>query len=506
LRGVLSLVMQILGLTWANVRARLVRATSETVVAALETGFELVVTLVREGPAAAWRQLMEHLGNLRDMVMGQVRDWVASTVVGQAVTRIASMLNPAGAVIQAIIAIYNTVMFVRERLQQIVQVAESFINGIAAIAAGNISAAADRVEQTMGRLVPVVISFLARLLGLGGIGDTIRNILARVRAPVERAIDRVVAWIVTQARRVGSAVAGAARGAVARVTQWWTARRSFRADDGEHSLYIEGSGRNRRVMMASAPAQLRQRLTALNPPAPRRPNKTRALEALTQLEEAMRVADGTGPAAADAGARVQQAIDRIGAECAVLFSGAPADGLDPSRPIEIDWVKPAVTDYPVLRLRDPDLVRRQRAGEPGIQQNLPRTFDAHPTAATVLHDGSVLGVRDPVSLSLRVGATFPARAPTSGDTVKNRLNRILRNDYGYERRLGPDESFDTDHIWEKQLGGADAMPNLWPLDSSRNRSSGSIVNAEIDRVRRELSIPASVNKLAGRWVKLRARG
>ena len=324
LRGVLSLVMQILGLTWANVRARLVRATNETVVAALETGFELVVTLVREGPVAAWRQLVEHLGNLRDMVMGQVRDWVARTVVGQAVMRIASMLNPAGAVIQAIIAIYNTVMFVRERLQQIVQVAESFINGIAAIAAGNIGAAADRVEQTMGRLVPVVISFLARLLGLGGIGDTIRNILARVRAPVERSIDRVVAWIVTQARRVGSAAAGAARGAVARVTQWWTARRRFRADDGEHSLYIEGTGARRRLMMASTPAELRTRVQSVNATGTRAANKTNALAILTRLETAMNAAAGTGRAAADAGARIDSLMGELARETGALFTGGAA--------------------------------------------------------------------------------------------------------------------------------------------------------------------------------------
>src|SRR6185369_9027816 len=105
---------------------------------------------------------------LQEMVFGQIRDWVAKTVVMQAVIKIATMLNPAGAVIQAIIAIYNTIMFVKERLTQIIQVSEAFFNSIAAIASGAIGAAADKVEQTMGRLVPVVISFLARLIGLGG--------------------------------------------------------------------------------------------------------------------------------------------------------------------------------------------------------------------------------------------------------------------------------------------------------------------------------------------------
>lgn len=207
-RGILSLALQVLGLTWQNIRQKLLRHIPEPVLRGLEATFGLVATLVREGPAAAWRQILEHLQNLREMVFGQIREWVTRTVVGQAVVRILSMLNPAGAVIQAIIAIYNTIMFFRERLQQIAQVAEAFFNSIAAIAAGNIGAAATRVEQTMGRLVPVVISFLARLIGLGGISDTIRNIVASIRAPVDRALDRVVDWLAAQARRLGRAVMG----------------------------------------------------------------------------------------------------------------------------------------------------------------------------------------------------------------------------------------------------------------------------------------------------------
>lgn len=209
LRGVISLVLQILGLTWQNIRTKLVRVLGERVVATLETTFDVVMTLVRDGPAAAWQKIVEQLGNLRDMVFAQIRDWVTRTIVGQAVMRIVSMLNPAGAVIQAIIAIYNTIMFVRERLTQIIQVAESYLNAIAEIASGAIGTAANKVEETMGRLVPVVISFLARLIGLGGISDAIRRIIDRIRAPIDRALDRVVDWLVAQARRIGSAIAGA---------------------------------------------------------------------------------------------------------------------------------------------------------------------------------------------------------------------------------------------------------------------------------------------------------
>jgi uncharacterized protein DUF4157 len=206
-REIVKFVLSVLGLTWQNIRTKLVRAIGETAVRALETGFQIVVTLVTQGPAAAWEQIQQGISNLREMVMEQVMTFVRDRIVQAAITRLITSLNPAGAFIQAVIAIYNTVMFFIERLRQITQVAMSFIDSMAAIASGNITAAANRVEQTMAGLLTLVISFLARLVGLGRVSDAVVRVIDRVRAPIDRALDRVVEWIVTQARRFGRAVA-----------------------------------------------------------------------------------------------------------------------------------------------------------------------------------------------------------------------------------------------------------------------------------------------------------
>ena len=253
LRGILSLVLQILGLTWQNVRQKLVRHIPEPVLGALEATFNIVVTLRREGPAAAWQQIVEQLGNLQEMVFGQIRAWVERTIVGQAVVRILSMLNPAGAVIQAIMAIASTIQFFRTRFQQIAQVTEAFFNSVAEIAGGNISSAATRVEQTMARLVPVVIGLFAELIGLGGITATIRDIIARIRAPIDRALDRVVDWIVAQARRLGRLVAGGVSAAVGAVSRWWQRRREFDAGGERHAVYFSGQEGRAEIMVASRP-------------------------------------------------------------------------------------------------------------------------------------------------------------------------------------------------------------------------------------------------------------
>ena len=61
----------------------------------------------------------------------------------------------------------------------------------------------------MAGILTLVISFLARLVGLGRVSDIITNLVNRVRQPIDRGLDRIVAWIVRQARRLGQFIAQA---------------------------------------------------------------------------------------------------------------------------------------------------------------------------------------------------------------------------------------------------------------------------------------------------------
>lgn len=250
LRGILDLVLQILGLTYDRVRQKLVRLLGETAVRVLETSFELVVILVRDGPMAAWQRILEHLGNLQQMVMDGIRGWVQQRVVIAAVTRLATMFNPVGAVIQAILATYNTIMFFVERINQIFAFVESVTNSVASIAAGNIGGAANYIEQSMARTIPIILGFLARLIGLGDIATPVRRVITQIQTRVDQALDRVVEWIRTAAQRLLQA----GRNAVAAVVQWWRTRRQFRTANGEtHTLYFTGEQGNARLTMASDP-------------------------------------------------------------------------------------------------------------------------------------------------------------------------------------------------------------------------------------------------------------
>lgn len=206
-RELLKFGLSVVGLTWENVRAKLVAATNETVVKTLETGFDLVKTLVTEGPAAAWEQFLQNLTSLKAMVQDAIMDYVKQQVIETAIARLVMMLNPAGAFIQAILAIYKTITFVVAKLKQIGALVAAFIDGLAAIAAGQIAPAANRVESVLANGLSLAISFLANYAGLGNVSKKVIEIINKIRAPVDKALDKVVEWVVGQARKLGKGVA-----------------------------------------------------------------------------------------------------------------------------------------------------------------------------------------------------------------------------------------------------------------------------------------------------------
>jgi hypothetical protein len=95
-----------------------------------------------------------------------------------------------------------------QKIAKIIQVVTAFIDSIVAIAAGNISAASKRVESILAGLLSLAINFLAGFAGLGKIADKIMGVISKVRAPIDKALDALIAWIVKMAKSLFSKVFG----------------------------------------------------------------------------------------------------------------------------------------------------------------------------------------------------------------------------------------------------------------------------------------------------------
>jgi hypothetical protein len=196
LPSILQLALDVLGLTYAKIRGKVAKVIGERNVALLEAAWGAVETLIKGGPAALWEQIKEHFSNLKEMVVDAIQSWLITTVIQSAATKMAMMFNPVGAIIQAIMMIYRAVMFFIENIDRILDFVEAIIESVYNIATGAIGSAADWIEKALARTIPVIIAFLARLLGISGIADKIKGFILKTQTRVEKAIDKVIDKIV----------------------------------------------------------------------------------------------------------------------------------------------------------------------------------------------------------------------------------------------------------------------------------------------------------------------
>src|SRR5678816_4720347 len=140
-------------------------------------------------------KVKQDMSGLWDMVINGVKDWIIQKIVQPAIIKIATMWNPAGAIIQLIQTAWNVYCWIRENAQRIFGLIQAVVDSISNIVAGNIGGAANWIEASLAKLVPVAISLFANLLGLGGIADKIRGIIEKVQTMVDQAIDKLIAKV-----------------------------------------------------------------------------------------------------------------------------------------------------------------------------------------------------------------------------------------------------------------------------------------------------------------------
>jgi hypothetical protein len=204
-------VVSILGLSWAQVRGKIVKAlgaSGETIMKGLESSFVYVKTLIAGGPAALWEMIKEKLTDLKEKVTSGIVSFVTETIVTKAIPKLIAMFIPGAGFVSAIVSIYDTIMVFVNKIKQIIAVVTGFIDSIVAIAAGQIGPAAARVENALAGVVSLAINFLAGFLGLGKVTDKIKAVVEKVRATVDKALDVAIGWIVGQAKKLFGALFG----------------------------------------------------------------------------------------------------------------------------------------------------------------------------------------------------------------------------------------------------------------------------------------------------------
>ena len=217
--SILGFVLEVLGITVERIWQKLAERIGQERVARIRgmidrlTGiWTFVKDVMTRGPVAIWEYIQERLSSLWDTVLEAVRNWVVTRIMQQVTVRLLSMLDPTGimAVVNGFIAFYNAVQSFIRYLREMLEIVNSFVVGVAELARGNVTIAANFLENSMASAMPVAIGFLANQVGLSGVGRRIGEMIERVRALVDRALT----WLVDRAVSAGTAFLNMARSAL----------------------------------------------------------------------------------------------------------------------------------------------------------------------------------------------------------------------------------------------------------------------------------------------------
>jgi hypothetical protein len=467
-REILKFVLSVLGLTWQNIRQKLVKVLGEPVVKGLETTFDIVVTLVKEGPAAAWEKIKEQLTNLKDMVMQGIMDFIVETVVKKAVAKIIGFLIPGAAFIQAIITIYDTIMVFIDKLKKIIQVVTAFLDSIVDIANGVITAAANKVETTLAGLLVLAISFLAGFASLGKIAAKVMDIInKKIREPISKALDKAIDWIVATAKKLFGA-------AKAKLVAWWKMKVAVKGEDESHQLFFRGEQASAQVTISSAPMALEdfladQEKTASNDQKKLIGGIRKKLDGIKKLIKQSKPADPNEKLQKD----IEDAMNALGTDLVQLLSTGGMGS--ESNPAPLDYEKRNAAAYPVFYLglgKAKNFTQATLKDRMDTEEYKDKIFRYLPTGSLKTPGNEeTLGLASASQIEVGRKIEFEKKGTRGGGV--GRFKSVVSK-YG----LTPsDAGWDVDHVVELQIGGEDIFQNLWPLPKGENRSSGSIIKS-----------------------------
>ena len=175
---------------------------------AVESSVPMAQKIQSEGIGGVWEQLKAKVGDLKATLLGKIAQYLIPTVIIAGITWIVSLLNPASAFIKACKAIIDIVMFIVERGAQIMTFVNAVLDAVIVIAGGGAGGVPGLIETALATALPVLIGFLAALLGIGGLADKVKKLFQSLSKPVMTAVDWIVSKIAALAKKLWAKMKG----------------------------------------------------------------------------------------------------------------------------------------------------------------------------------------------------------------------------------------------------------------------------------------------------------
>ncbi|WP_433797905.1 phage tail protein [Actinoplanes sp. CA-252034] len=255
LRSVVVFCLQLLGVSWARIRKLLVEQLGEKPVAIIEKTAGVIYAVATKGLDGIFEDIQKMLDpkTIVDAIVDAAIRFISETLIVKVAQKIIMLLNPAGAILAALEAIYRVLKWVFTNASRIFHFVEAVVNGLADVISGNVAGVAKTVEKALALLVSPVIDFLADYMGLGGLPGKVADAIKGLQGWVEGVLRSVIKWLVDMGRKLlaklgikGDDDKKPAGGGIGE-------RLAFTEGDNTHHLYIDVAGSGATVMVASTP-------------------------------------------------------------------------------------------------------------------------------------------------------------------------------------------------------------------------------------------------------------
>lgn len=501
-------VLSVLGLTTAHVLDLLKKRIDPGLVDAAQTWigrFAGAVEFVAEmldpsrTPEDNTQGIIDRAKDFGKSVLTGVAEWIAAQVAAELALMAAAAAASAGLseVLDVIRRIYKAIQTAVRWARRILDMVSQVLDTVLDIAAGAIAKVGKLFEGILHKGMPVVIGFLADQVGLGGVGEALRDIVDTLRQKVDEGlmwlIDKVVGFIESILRGIASGVQA--------LVDWWNKKVPLRSSTQPHTLQFDGSGASAVLMVHTKPTPPDRFVEEFVDTEATKAQKKKAYAlndkvAATQAKLVKAQESDDKAAVAALTQQLSDEVDDLGAVLQALMDLDEPAGSE-GNPLQIDYPKRAASAYidiycgprtddvgvsqATLRSLAGRSKNQKEATQAELEQKEPhlkgnkavKAWDGvvqvfSPTMRSKI-DNKPVGLSDEfASLGFGKVLVYWDKFGTGGG---GKINDLFRP-YGFKPSS---EGLDGDHVMERQIGGPDEIENLWPLKASENRSSGSLV-------------------------------
>ncbi|MFD7070436.1 hypothetical protein ACFV97_24735, partial [Streptomyces sp. NPDC059913] len=176
--------------------------------------------------------------------------------------------NPASAFVRAVKGIIDIVTFIVNQGAQIVDFVNAVLDAVIAIANGGTASVPKMVETALATSIPLLIGFLASLLGISGLANKVKSVFHTVAKPVNRAIDKIINLITKAGKKLWNKLKRksdpkknkkAGEQGKSNSADYPTPKKNFQSADKEnHKVLFDGKSANSDLMVHSTPQGIEQ--------------------------------------------------------------------------------------------------------------------------------------------------------------------------------------------------------------------------------------------------------